>query len=67
MAHEPSMYILWPHIITCTDTPHKPIQEDASCSSVAKQHHYPAAGMQYEALPGFMIIYHLIYELFSEK
>lgn len=57
MAHEPSMCLLWLHIITCSDILHKPVQEDAS--SVAKQHHYPAAGMQEKALPVFIIIYHL--------
>lgn len=61
MAHEPSVYFLWPHITTCTDTLHKQVQEDASCSSVAKQHHYPAAGMRYETLSGFVIVYHLTY------
>lgn len=65
MAHEPSMCLLWLHIITCSDILHKPVQEDAS--SVAKQHHYPAAGMQEKALPVFMIIYHLSVNYFLKN
>lgn len=65
MAHEPSMCLLWLHIITCSDILHKPLQEDAL--SVAKQHHYPAAGMQEKALPVFMIIYHLSVNYFLKN
>lgn len=65
MAHEPSMCLLWLHIITCSNFLHKPVHEDAS--SVAKQHHYPAAGMQEKALPVFMIIYHLSVNYFLKN